>query len=50
MGKLFHGLGEALENALTPKCFFVVSLVDTGDAKTRLDGGLHVTHWKVVRY
>ena len=29
--------------------FFVVSLVD-GDAKTRLDGGLQVTQWKVAGY
>ena len=41
MGRLFHSLGAALENDLTPKFFvlFCFSLVDTGDAKTRMGGG-----------
>ena len=43
----------------TGKCsftevFFVVvvfvSLVDTGDAKTRLRGGSQLTHWKVAKF
>ena len=50
MERVFHILGEALENALTPECFLVVSLVDTGDGKMRLGGGPQKTHWKVVRY
>ena len=29
---------------------FVVCLVDTGDAKMRLGGGLQMLHWKVARY
>ena len=32
------------------KMFLVVSLVETGDAKTRLGGGPQMTHWKVARY
>ena len=48
MGKLFHSLGAALQSALAPKCFFVVaSLVDTGEAETRLGGGQQMKHWKV---
>ena len=43
MGRLFYSLGAALENALTPMCFLFVSLFDTGDAKTRLDGGPRMT-------
>ena len=39
----------------TGKCsdsqvFFVVSLVDIGDAKTRLGGGPQMMHWKVEGY
>ena len=50
MGQLFHRLGEAPKNAPTPKCFFIVSLVDTRDAKTRLGRGLQLACWKVVQY
>ena len=53
MGKLFHGLGTALQNAPTPKRFVavvVVSFVDTGDAETRLGEGPQMTHEKVARY
>ena len=40
MGRLFHSSGAALENRSNSKVFFVISLVDNGDAKTRLGGGL----------
>ena len=50
MGRLFRSLGAELENALSPKKFFVVSLVDTGDAKTKLIRGPQMTYWKVARY
>ena len=39
MGKLFRSLGAARKNDLAPKCSFVVSLVYTGDMKTRLGAG-----------
>ena len=32
------------------KVFFVVFLIDTGDAKMRLGGGMQMTHWKVGGY
>ena len=34
-------------------CFFffvIVSLVDTGDVKMKLDGGPQIMRWKVARY
>ena len=50
MGRLFHNLGAALENAPTPQCFVVVLLVRTGDVKTRLGGGLKMTYRKESGY
>ena len=47
MGWLFHSLGAALENAVTPKCVLLFPW-STGDAKTRLGGGPQMMHWKVV--
>ena len=47
MERVFHILGEALENALTPECFLVVSLVDTGDGKMRLGGGPQKTPYAI---
>ena len=56
MGKQFHSLGTALENALIQNflfvCFvlFFVSLVNSGDAMTRLGGGQKKTFKKVLGY
>ena len=51
MGKLFHSLDVyIIEKCSDSSVFFVVSLVDTGDAKTRLGGGPQMIHWKVARY
>ena len=49
VGRLFHSLGAALENALTPD-FFVVSSVDTRDLKTRVGGGPQMMYLKIARY
>ena len=51
MGKLFHSLDVySIEKCSDSNVFFVVSVVDTGDAKTRLGGGPQMIHWKVARY
>ena len=47
MGRLPQ-FGYSIEKCSDSEVFFVVSLVDTGDPKTRLSGGPQLTHWKVV--
>ena len=42
--------GCSIGKCFDSKVFFVVCLVDTGDAKMRLGGGMQMVHWKIARY
>ena len=48
-GQTVPQFGCSIGKCSDSKVFFV-SLIDTGDAKTRLGGGPQVMHWKVARY
>ena len=49
IGKTVPQSGCSTGKCSDSKVFFV-SLVDTGDAKTRLGGGPQMKHWKVAGY
>ena len=49
-GQTVPQFGHSTGKCSDSNVFFVISLVDTGDAKTRLGGEPHIEHWKVAGY